>query len=48
MKPATREKWQMGSLAGVPSVILLILSSLFVMICLQRPFLRFVLFLAGF
>lgn len=48
MKPATRKKWQMGSLAGVPSVILLILSSLFVMICLQRPFLRFVRFLAGF
>uniref|UniRef100_UPI002731C1BE VanZ family protein n=1 Tax=Faecalibaculum rodentium TaxID=1702221 RepID=UPI002731C1BE len=48
MKPATRKKWQIGSLAGVPSVILLILSSLFVMMCLQRPFLRFLLFLAGF
>ncbi len=48
MKPATRKKWQMGCLAGVPSLILLILSSLFVMMRLQRPFLRFLLSLAGF
>ncbi|WP_276923615.1 VanZ family protein [Faecalibaculum rodentium] len=48
MKPETRKKWQMGSLAGAPSVILLILSSLFVMMRLQRPFLRFLLSLAGF
>ncbi len=48
MKPETRKKWQMESLAGAPSVILLILSSLFVMMRLQRPFLRFLLSLAGF
>ena len=40
MKPETRKKWQMGSLAGAPS--------LFVMMRLQRPFLRFLLSLAGF